>query len=1168
MKTTKLALAISSLIALASCGTGDGNTPTTTTAPEITKEASTPSEVSTVDFASVADIGVHDPSVVKDGDTYYIFGSHLAAAKSTDLISWDYISTLSANHLVDESSLFNTYSSEFAEGIAWTDGFTGNWAANVIKAPNGKYWFYYNHCAQDNPDTPDVVDEVCWNRSYLGLAEADNIEGPYVDKGVFLRSGYRSEQQKVLDGNGDPIAIVDADGNPVLDGDGQPTYEMQTVFPEFADYPLDNGQTTWHGHVDPNAIDPTAFYDKDDNLWMVYGSYSGGIFVLALDETTGKPESGQGYGTHLVGGDFRAMEGAFVFYSPEADYYYLMWSVAGFDVNGGYNMRVARSKNPQGPYYDPAGVDVSTVTGTLEVGAKLMGGFEYTQELGDEFAAWGYQAPGHNSAMYDEASGKHLLVTHTRFPQTSTPYDHPEAHAVRTHEMFITRDGWLVASPQRYVPTTGDNVVAKDDIYGYYKFINQGIGVNNFAIRSTHIALNTDHTVTGSDPGAWYLLDPENIKLELASGTYVGVVKWQFDGVRNKMVPVISAIANDGATVFASHVNPITATATTLSEVQTALVLPAELTVSDLDFTLPVLGKDGTQINWQSSDEYYIGSDGSVFIPTPDRGNKTINLTATLTLNGQSVTKDFEILLQARPAFKNAVAHYRFEDNLNDSVDSSKMATGTGDRPFNTGTVGYADGKAGRALSLDGTNGIRFPNNLLNSYQYTVSYWMKPNEINNFTPSFFAAENDTYNRWINLLPANWDGQVHFWSHNIVPEDNIDAWYDGATGRTLTPMEWVHVAFAVDNGEVDVYLNGEQVSSLSGLPDYFSNITDEGVMAFGVNAWDKPFIGEVDEVLVYDYALTALDINAAAINNLTDPAQFSAFVKDGLILPNTDAVRDSFELPRVGPFVSGISWTSDNEAVIKVVNGMAEVTQPGPTSADATVTLTATINFQGSIDTKTFEVTVKSKAPAEFSFDGDLMSANNLYGEGQPTDGFIDALGGSVEYVDGVIGQALKLDGTNGVRLPDNLIGTYQYSVSFWIRPDAFTGFSTSFFGAANTSSWVSFVPAWGDGNVTRLWSGTAWYDADPASGQIPAQEWSHITFTVDNGAVTLYINGQVEFSGENYPNVFGAGQTTYFGLGVNHWDTPFNGAIDELKIYSDPIGADLVQALYAAGSAQ
>ena len=45
----------------------------------------------------------------------------------------------------------------------------------------------------------------------------------------------------------------------------------------------------------PNAIDPSVFYDKDDRMWMVYGSWSGGIYLVELDPATGlviHPEAG------------------------------------------------------------------------------------------------------------------------------------------------------------------------------------------------------------------------------------------------------------------------------------------------------------------------------------------------------------------------------------------------------------------------------------------------------------------------------------------------------------------------------------------------------------------------------------------------------------------------------------------------------------------------------------------------------------------------------------------------------------------------------------------------------------------------------------------------------------------------------------------------------------
>lgn len=44
-------------------------------------------------------------------------------------------------------------------------------------------------------------------------------------------------------------------------------------------------------------VDPDVFYDKDNNLWMVYGSYSGGIFIMKMDPVTGMPMPGEVSGT-------------------------------------------------------------------------------------------------------------------------------------------------------------------------------------------------------------------------------------------------------------------------------------------------------------------------------------------------------------------------------------------------------------------------------------------------------------------------------------------------------------------------------------------------------------------------------------------------------------------------------------------------------------------------------------------------------------------------------------------------------------------------------------------------------------------------------------------------------------------------------------------------------
>lgn len=54
-------------------------------------------------------ISVHDPSIVKDGDDYYLFGTHLTNAKSLDLRNWDsYTTTVNTD-----------YEDIFKEGVKW-----------------------------------------------------------------------------------------------------------------------------------------------------------------------------------------------------------------------------------------------------------------------------------------------------------------------------------------------------------------------------------------------------------------------------------------------------------------------------------------------------------------------------------------------------------------------------------------------------------------------------------------------------------------------------------------------------------------------------------------------------------------------------------------------------------------------------------------------------------------------------------------------------------------------------------------------------------------------------------------------------------------------------------------------------------------------------------------
>jgi arabinan endo-1,5-alpha-L-arabinosidase len=58
------------------------------------------------------------------------------------------------------------------------------------------------------------------------------------------------------------------------------------------------------------------------------------------------------FGTKIAGGYGKSGEGPFIEYNPDTDYYYLWTTYVGLAWDGGYNMRVSRSKSPMVPFTD------------------------------------------------------------------------------------------------------------------------------------------------------------------------------------------------------------------------------------------------------------------------------------------------------------------------------------------------------------------------------------------------------------------------------------------------------------------------------------------------------------------------------------------------------------------------------------------------------------------------------------------------------------------------------------------------------------------------------------------------------------------------------------------------------------------------------------------------
>ncbi len=448
---------------------------------------------------SFRNASVHDPSVLKVDDTYYVFGSHLAAAKTKDFMQWDLV----ASGVSVQNPLFEDVVAELKETFTWAQT-TTLWAADVIQLRDGRFYMYYNACKGDSP------------RSALGVAVADQVEGPYTDLGIVLKSGMW--------------------GQPSEDG------------------------TVYEPRIHPNVVDPDVFYDEDGKLWMVYGSYSGGIFILELDEQTGKPLPEQGYGKKLLGGNHSRIEGPYILYSPATKFYYLFLSFGGLDARGGYNMRVARAERPDGPYYDAEGTDMITVKAdpskplfddrSIEpYGVKLMGNFLFERNAGapGPGIGTGYVSPGHNSAYYDPASGKYFLIFHTRFPQRG------EMHELRVHQRYMNQEWWPVVAPYRYAGETAGKV-KQDEVIGEYKYVNHGKAISAAITKSQSIQLQQDGTISGVVSGTWELAGDNAAVLVVDGVRYDGVFTQQWEPESASYVMTFSALSKQGVAIWGSKI--------------------------------------------------------------------------------------------------------------------------------------------------------------------------------------------------------------------------------------------------------------------------------------------------------------------------------------------------------------------------------------------------------------------------------------------------------------------------------------------------------------------------------------------------------------------------------------------------------------------------------------
>lgn len=407
-------------------------------------------------------VSVHDPSLFKGKNgKYYVTGSHIALAESDDLINWKTVSSgvFDSNRILTAGG--KTLRESYAKAFAWCDAAqtqwdrkddeweTNVWASDIFyNEAMGKYCYYASSSVWG------TTASVIW------FATADSPEGTFEFKDCLVYSGFNKLRK--LGQIKYPTHYTFTNIGELIEQGiyTEEEVENQRWFDYEGSYDCSYGKA-------PNCIDPAPFYDKEGRLWLSYGSFSGGIYVIPLIEETGMPDyelmrNSKDYDIYFgkqISCTNEATEGTgegpFITYDRESGYYYFFLTYGGLGALDGYNIREYRSENPDGPYVDCAGNPATDMSNT---GTNIIGNYQF------DFNEKAYLSGGHSSCLIDD-DRKIYQAYHSRYNDGEGNF-----HNVQIHQMLRNAQGWLTMLPLAYKGETAKDV-SLDDIAGNYELI-------------------------------------------------------------------------------------------------------------------------------------------------------------------------------------------------------------------------------------------------------------------------------------------------------------------------------------------------------------------------------------------------------------------------------------------------------------------------------------------------------------------------------------------------------------------------------------------------------------------------------------------------------------------------------------------------------------------------
>jgi RHS repeat-associated protein len=247
------------------------------------------------------------------------------------------------------------------------------------------------------------------------------------------------------------------------------------------------------------------------------------------------------------------------------------------------------------------------------------------------------------------------------------------------------------------------------------------------------------------------------------------------------------------------------------------------------------------------------------------------------------------------------VAAYSFDEGVGSTLhDSAGGNDGTVE-----GATWTSSGKHGGALDFDGTDDlVSIPDapSLNFTTSFTLEAWVSPDTSTNWGATVIDKSddaNDTTGYWLSTQGIEESLGPE------VPQGYAARWgtVKGVAGTGELPTNtWSHLALTSDGTNLRLYVDGELISTASGTS---AEATASSLKLGRGNLWDTYFDGKIDEVRLYDIALSQSDIEADRDKGIgLHPTPIAAYTFDegtGTTLHDSVGNHDGT--------ISGATWSS-------------------------------------------------------------------------------------------------------------------------------------------------------------------------------------------------------------------------------------------------------------------